>query len=195
MWKNKHKSITAKRIATIVLAIITCGIIVIFFSIASIASTASSPMLSGTVTNIVDGDTVDIRVSQCRSPWKGDAQLCRVRLACIDTPERGQNPFFKDASNRIEALIPVGTKISLRDTGATSYNRIVGEIFKSNQSINLRMVRDGKGAVFCKYLDSCRDTQTAYLNAESSARREGLGIWNRQQPWTESREQQPCSAS
>jgi micrococcal nuclease len=191
VWKNKHNRRNALTIAVLISAI-TFGITVMF---SSIASTASSPMLSGTVAHIVDGDTVDISVSQCRAPWKGDSQLCRVRLACIDTPERGQNPFFQDASNRIEALIPVGTKVSLRDTGDTSYNRIVGEIFKNNQSINLQMVRDGKGAVFCKYLDSCRNTKTSYLNAELSARREGLGIWNRQQPWTQSREQQPCSAS
>lgn len=160
-----------------------------------INSTASPPMLSGAVTYIVDGDTLDVSVSQCRAPWKGNSQLCRVRLACIDTPERGQNPFFQDASNRIKALIPVGTKVTVRDTGATSYNRIVGEIFQGDRSINLQMVREGKAAVYCRYLNGCSGSKTAYLNAELAARREGLGIWNPQQPWTQSRESQPCSAS
>lgn len=30
------------------------------------------------VTNIVDGDTIDVTMSRCRLPWKGNPQLCRV---------------------------------------------------------------------------------------------------------------------
>ena len=166
---------------------------VISFSLLAPSSPAAETWHSAIVTNIVDGDTIDITMASCRLPWKGNAQLCRVRLACIDTPERGQNPFFNDASNRMKEILPLGTALRIRDTGSSSYKRIVAEVFKDNNSVNLQMVREGKAAVYCKYLNSCKASKGGYLKAEREARREGLGVWNPKQPWTQSREAQPCS--
>jgi endonuclease YncB( thermonuclease family) len=154
---------------------------------------ASGSLQQGKLVKIVDGDTVDIEMSKCRSPWQGNQQICRVRLACIDTPERGQNPFFENAKNRIEQLIPVGTSVTVRDTGDTSYKRIVAEIFTANRSVNLQMVRDGQAVNYCKYLNkNCASDRTAYITAETTAKQEGLGIWNPKQPWTQMRESHPC---
>ncbi|HBE30452.1 MAG TPA: nuclease [Cyanobacteria bacterium UBA11368] len=157
------------------------------------SSQASQGLQSARVTNIVDGDTIDIASSGCRLPWRGNSQLCRIRLSCIDTPERGQQPFFNDAKNRIEQLLPLGTEIMVRDTGDSSYGRIVAEIFLGNQSINLRMVREGKAVVFCRYLNNCASSRNAYLSAEAAAKKDGVGVWNPRQPWTQARESQPCS--
>lgn len=154
---------------------------------------APNSLQSGKVVHIVDGDTVDVEVSKCRVPWKGNPQICRVRFACIDTPEKGQKPFFDNAKNRIEQLIPVGTSVTIRDTGDTSYNRIVAEIFKNNSSLSLQMVREGQAVNYCKYLkQNCAGDSAAYLAAESAAKKAGLGVWNPQQPWTHLREPHPC---
>ncbi|MGL5058802.1 MAG: thermonuclease family protein [Microcoleus sp.] len=154
-----------------------------------------SSLQQGKLVHIVDGDTVDIEVSKCRVPWQGHPQICRVRFACIDTPERGQNPFFDNAKNRIEQLIPVGTSIAFRDTGDTSYSRIVAEIFKNNSSVNLQMVREGHAVNYCKYLSkNCTGTRADYLAAEAAAKQAGLGVWNPKQPWTQRREPYPCAS-
>lgn len=165
----------------------------ILFSLLALKSPAAETWEPAIVTHIVDGDTIDVTMSRCRLPWKGNPHLCRVRLACIDTPERRQNPFFNDASNRMKEILPLGTAVRIRDTGSSSYKRIVAEVFLENSSVNLQMVREGKAAVYCKYLNSCKASKGGYLKAEREARREGLGVWNPNQPWTQSRESQPCS--
>ena len=170
---------------SLILGVISCGVL-IFFSLLNTPESLATQQAS--IANIVDGDTVDITMSQCRVPWKGNAQLCRIRLACIDTPERGEKPFFDDSKKRIAELLPIGTKITIRDTGDTSYNRMVAEIFKDNNSINVQMVEEGQAGLFCKYLNNtCPSSKNAYLNAQNSAKQAGLGIWNSRQPWENSR--------
>ena len=166
---------------TLILAFISCGVFILLSILNTPRSFANQ---QASIANIVDGDTVDITMSQCRVSWKGNAQLCRIRLACIDTPERGEKPFFDDSKKRISELLPIGTKITIRDTGDTSYNRMVAEIFKDNTSINVQMVKEGQAALFCKYLNNtCPNSKNAYLNAQNTAKKAGLGIWNSQQPW------------
>ncbi|MGB3511125.1 MAG: thermonuclease family protein [Microcoleaceae cyanobacterium] len=175
---KKHKN-------SLILAVVSCGIFVLLSMLNTPVSFANQ---QASIANIVDGDTVDITMSQCRVPWKGNAELCRIRLACIDTPERGEKPFFDDSKKRITELLPIGTKITIRDTGNTSYYRMVAEIFKDNTSINLQMVSEGQAGLFCKYLNNtCPSSKNAYLNAQNTAKKAGLGIWNSQQPWVNSR--------
>ncbi|NJK66953.1 MAG: thermonuclease family protein [Microcoleus sp. CSU_2_2] len=188
MMKVRRKIFSA--IAYLILAMFVFGVA---YPTLAQRRLASSPLQQAKLFNITDGDTVDIEMVKCRVPWKGNQQICRVRLACIDTPERGQNPLFENAKNRIEQLLPVGTSVTIRDTGDTNYNRIVAEIFTANRSVNLQMVREGHAVNYCKYLNqNCSSDRTAYLNAEAAAKKEGLGVWNPQQPWTQMRESHPC---
>lgn len=147
-----------------------------------------------TVLNIVDGDTIDVRMARCRLPLNGNPQQCRIQLACIDTPEADQTPFFQQAKDRLNALIPPGTAISVRDTGRNFQERIVGEVFTRNQLLNLQLLREGKAVILCQHLNNCRASRNAYLNAEATAKREGLGVWNRRQPWREIQNRQPCGS-
>ncbi|NEP88643.1 MAG: thermonuclease family protein [Okeania sp. SIO2C2] len=127
-------------------------------------------------------------MSQCRIPWKRNSQLCRLQLACIDSPDYGDSPFFEAAKSRLETLIPRGTIVLVSDTGKSSHQRIVSEVFKDNTSINLQLVSEGKASLFCKHLnDTCPSLKTAYLNAQNSAKQAGLGIWNSRQPWQKAR--------
>lgn len=178
MLMKKHK-------ISLILAFISCGCFVLLSILNTPHSLATQ---QASIANIVDGDTVDITMSQCRVPWKGNSQLCRIRLACIDTPERGEKPFFDDSKKRITELIPIGTKVTIRDTGDTSYDRMVAEIFKDHNSINVQMVKEGKASLFCKYLNNtCPDSKSAYLSAQNTAKQAGLGVWDSQQPWEKAR--------
>jgi endonuclease YncB( thermonuclease family) len=180
-----------RAIAYLILAMFVSGV-----AYPTLAQRLSAPnsLQSGKVVHIVDGDTVDVEVSKCRVPWQGNPQICRVRFACIDTPEKGQNPFFDNAKNRIEQLIPVGTPVTIRDTGDTTFNRIVAEIYKSNSSLSLQMVREGHAVNYCRYLQkNCGSDRASYLAAEAAAKQAGLGVWNPKQTWTQRREPHLCS--
>ena len=155
-----------------------------------LAQTGSTGLQPAKIGQIIDGDTLDVSLSQCRIPWRGNPQRCRVVLACIDAPDLGQDPFYQDAKKRLEQLLASGS-VMLRDTGNTSQGRIVAELFLSNQSVNLQMVREGKAVVFCRHLNNCAGSRNAYLNAEAAAKNEGLGVWNPRQSW-KPREPRPC---
>jgi endonuclease YncB( thermonuclease family) len=53
------------------------------------------PVLVGTVTKIVDGDTIDVQLS---------SGPIRVRLHGVDTPERGQ-PWGKESTGALTGLV------------------------------------------------------------------------------------------
>ena len=192
MFKKKLKIKLFQVITGLVLLIIMVVISNAFVTKPLQAYRFSQP---ATVLKIVDGDTIDVRMARCRLPLNGNPQQCRIQLACIDTPEADQTPFFEQAKNRLNALIPPGTAISVRDTGRNFQERMVGEIFTRNQFINLQLVREGQAVISCQNLNNCtRAYRNALLNAEATAKREGLGVWNPRQPWTRIQNRQPCSS-
>ncbi|MEB3342737.1 thermonuclease family protein [Okeania sp.] len=166
---------------SLILAVISCGILVILSLLNTPHSLATQP---ARISRIIDGDTLEVTMSQCRIPWEGNSQLCRLQLACIDGPDYGDSPFFEAAKSRLETLIPRNTIVLVNDTGKSSHQRIIAEVFKDNNSINLQLVKEGKASLFCKHLNNtCPNSKSDYLNAQNSARQAGLGIWNSQQYW------------
>jgi len=166
---------------SLALAVISCGI---FITLSLLNTPQSLATQQARISRIIDGDTLEVTMSQCRIPWEGNSQLCRLQLACIDGPDYGDSPFFEAAKSRLETLIPRGAIVLVSDTGKSSHKRIVAEVFKDNTSINLQLVKEGKASLFCKHLnDTCPNSKGAYLNAQNSARQAGLGIWNSQQFW------------
>ncbi|WP_094677735.1 thermonuclease family protein [Hydrocoleum sp. CS-953] len=169
----------------LILAVISCGFLIILSLLNTPQSLATQ---QARISRILDGDTLEVTMSECRIPWDGNSQLCRLQLACIDGPDYGDSPFFEAAKSRLETLIPRGTIVSVSDTGKSSRKRIVAEVFKDNTSINLQLVREGKASLFCKHLnDTCPSSKSAYLNAQNSARQAGLGVWNSKQYWQKAR--------
>jgi len=115
------------------------------------------------VTNIVDGDTIDIDTGE------------RVRLICIDTPERGEN-LYQEASDYLEDLI-LGEDVELvKDVSETDrYGRILRYIYFDGDFINEEMVRKGyaKAYPYSPYTSLCPEIE----DAEDYAKSKKLGIW------------------
>lgn len=174
---------------TLLLLLLISGLANQFWGSTSLASVSTQ---SATVLNVIDGDTLNVKMAQCRLPINGNTQQCRIRIACIDTPERGQNPFYQQAKNRLQELLPRGTNITLRDTETTAGDRIVAEVFTGRRSVSIQMVKEGKAVAYCKHLNSCPSSRNGLLSAEAAARKAGLGVWNPQRPWTQIRENHPC---
>jgi len=131
-------------------------------------------LLSGYVADVRDGDNVLIETLQ--------NGMINVRLACIDAPEMGQTPWGERSTQYIKQLLPVGTRINYRPADTDRYGRIVAEIFVNNQSINLKMVRQGEAVVYHRYLSSCEADRQKYLDAETQAQRQSLGFWSQPDP-------------
>ena len=66
------------------------------------------PVLPGTVTKIVDGDTIDVQLS---------SGPIRVRLHGVDTPERGQ-PWGKESTAALTALV-MGKEVDIEPSPRT----------------------------------------------------------------------------
>lgn len=186
--KNYKNHIFWQGLITLLLLLLISGILSQLWANNSLASVTQS----ATVTSVVDGDTLNVKMAECRLPINGNPQQCRIRIACIDTPERGQNPFYQQAKDRLRELLPRGTNITVKDTDTTAGNRIVAEVFRGRNSVNIQMVKEGKAVVYCKHLNICSSSRNALLSAETTARKAGLGVWNTQKPWTQLRETHPC---
>lgn len=178
MFKKQKKFNFWSLLTNLLLVLLLGGIGGQFWAKTSLASQQA------TVIKVIDGDTVDVKMSGCRLPLNGNPQTCRVQLACIDTPEVNDQPFFQQSKDRLMGLLPAGTAITVRDTGSSFKERIVGEIFTNNQSVNLQLVREGQAVILCRYLNNnCAGSRNSYISAQNAAKQEGLGVWNRQQPW------------
>lgn len=152
-------------------------------------NTPSNPQSSNRqqaiVHRIIDGDTLVVKFGSKEQT---------LRLGCIDTPERGEAPFYKQATDRLAQLAPVGQTISVSfaEQGTDRYGRKVTEIYRNGQSINLQLVREGKAIIYCEYFYNCSGSRQSYLSAQQAAKNEGLGIWNRNNPWDKTTERENC---
>lgn len=81
------------------------------------------PEFWATVTNWVDGDTLDMMVDQ----WFRIYSHRRFRVLEVDTPERGE-PGWAEATAFGRSFAPVGTTVALRSHKSDSFGRWLAEV-------------------------------------------------------------------
>lgn len=87
-----------------------------------------------TVVRWVDGDTVDLNVDHGFRIFSRQ----RFRLARVKCPEKGE-PGFIEATNRMNELAPVDSKVIVTCTGYDRYGRWIAEIDTSNETVLTNM--------------------------------------------------------
>ena len=97
---------------------------------------AKPVVLSGTVSRVVDGDTLWLK------PDGTDAQTVVVRLAGIDAPEQCQ-VGGGEATAALNALA-LGRSVTVQVSAQDDHGRTVGKVFDGAKDIGERMVRDGQ---------------------------------------------------
>ena len=127
-----------------------------------LSAAVSSAAVEGEVVTITDGDTIKIL-----TPAK---QQIKVRLADIDTPERGQ-PYGRKARQVLGEKIH-RRQVDVEEVAIDRYQRLVGRVFLDGRNINAEMVEDGAAWVYRKYSN---DSQL--LRLESQAREQDRGLW------------------
>jgi micrococcal nuclease len=151
---------------------------------------------NGTVTHLVDGDTVDVAFlsqgatfetnGKTNGKTSGKLHTERIRLIGIDTPEtkRPNTPvecFGKEASSALAALIPIGTPVMVeRDVEERDrYGRLLGYVFRASDGlfVNHEMVRAGMALPYTfppniAYVD-------VFADAGDASRAAAAGLWSR----------------
>ena len=133
----------------------------------------SSGLVSGAVTlvSVGDGDTARVTSRQ--------GAKVTIRLACIDAPETSQGASGEWSTQTLKGLIQ-GKSISLKPQVKDRYGRTVAGIYVGDRNINLQMVQVGAAYVYRQYLKQC--DRDAYLRAEDTATKKGLGVWGPYKP-------------
>ncbi|MBT8147330.1 MAG: thermonuclease family protein [Gammaproteobacteria bacterium] len=123
--------------------------------------------LVGRVSRVVDGDSLEVRVSGNEFP---------VRLYGIDTPEFGQ-PYGRDAGRALTSKLERRT-VLIDIVEIDSYGRLVGTVYYEGRNINQLMLAEGHGWWYRQYAKS----EDHLEDAEKAARKAGLGLWSQEDP-------------
>jgi endonuclease YncB( thermonuclease family) len=104
----------------------------------------SADCFGGTVTEIVDGDTIDVN-------------NVRIRLSMVNTPERGEIGY-NEATDFTESICPVGGNALVdEDDGQKegSFDRLIGLVYCNGNtaSINQLLLEEGKAVVYEDFCD------------------------------------------
>jgi len=121
------------------------------------------PTLPGTVTRVVDGDTIDVALQ---------SGPIRVRLHAIDTPERGQ-PWEPESTAALTGWV-LGKHVDLEPFEQDRYERLIATVLLDDDDIDARLVREGHAWAYRAYMtrddaDLCR--------LEDDARKNRRGLW------------------
>ncbi len=114
-------------------------------SIPSKYCSGDSRCFTGTISRIIDGDTIVV-----------DGQS--VRFALASTPELNE-PIGKAAKEFVKEICPVGSKVKVdEDDGQTqgSYGRIIGVVYCNGVNLNQAIIDEGFGNLF---FDKCKDSE------------------------------------
>jgi endonuclease YncB( thermonuclease family) len=131
--------------------------------------------LTGTVTGVVDGDTVTVRFG------KGQQQL--VSLIGVAAPSL--DDCFGPASRSWLSDLTLGKKVRLEPANPGGRQRILVKLLLADKDINLEIVRRGLARYNKEHeLWLGEKEKRAYQSAEAQARSAGIGLWSA--PTTES---------
>lgn len=117
---------------------------------------------------VTDGDTATVQM--------GENRQIKVRLECIDAPERNQD-YGREAKQKLSDLI-LEKNVKLDVSTTDKYGRSVAKVYVGNTNVNLEMVRSGLAWHDAKYSPNAID----FSNAEAKAREQQMGLWSQSEP-------------
>lgn len=123
---------------------------------------------SATVTNVVDGDTIDLDSGE------------RIRYLLVDTPEStgGATDCFGQNAKQFNHDLVLGKQVTLRyDTECTDrFGRLLAYVSVGDQEINSLLVERGYACVL--YIPpNGADRRTEFETLEVQAKAAGRGMW------------------
>jgi len=137
-----------------------------------LASSAGAQALAweGTVTRVLDGDTILVR---------HQGETITIRLYGIDCPEYGQ-PYWQEAKGAVQDMV-LGKKVRIESMDTDQYGRTVGLVGVRGGLVNAELVRQGMAWVYTRYCTQqslCRSLR----DIEDAARMNRVGLWRDRKP-------------
>jgi endonuclease YncB( thermonuclease family) len=149
----------------------------LLLAISALAGAGAPRSFEARVVGIADGDTITVLNS--------DSVPQKIRLAGIDSPEKGQ--AFGDRSRQNLSRLVHDQTVRIEWTKIDKYGRLVGKVLVGKQDVNLAQVSDGLAWHYKYYEDEqSKQDRAAYASAELRAREQKLGLWrdaNPVPPW------------
>jgi len=167
-------------------------VIVGFHFLFTMVPSLSAGTITGKVVKVVDGDTVTMVDD------KGFKH--RIRLAGIDAPEQGDQPYGKESTKGLRWLIH-DKGITVEYSKHDRYGRIVGKVLvgpKGNTfclpidcvrtlDVGLEQIKAGMAWHYKRYQnEQSKEDRKSYSSAERVAKKKQVGLWgdkNPIQPW------------
>lgn len=94
-------------------------------------------VFNGTVHNVVDGDTIDVDIDL---GFRMTTRQ-RLRLAGLDTPERGQ-PGYQEAKDFLTSMV-LGNSVMVETFKASKFGYFLAEVMINGCSVNGMLVTKG----------------------------------------------------
>jgi endonuclease YncB( thermonuclease family) len=145
---------------------------------------------TATVAGVVDGDTVDLRITPDAAallelPARKPPRTVRLRLYGIDAPEKGQ-PFAQNARQALSEMV-LGKEVVVAAVAPAEPGPLAGLVYVEGSEINEPLVSRGYAWASRRSLGKLADDPRFCL-AERDARRGQAGLWRlptkeRRAPW------------
>jgi len=137
---------------------------------------------NATIVRVVDGDTVIVQIDESQLSCPDTCtQPERLRIVGIDTPEivkPGSKPecYGYESSQYASAILEPGTgvRLELQDE-RDRYDRLLGYLYIGDTDYGTEMIENGYAYAYRAY---DHDKQLEYLQIETQAREQGLGLWS-----------------
>jgi len=120
----------------------------------------------GKVVSVTDGDTIKVLK---------DGKQVKVRLAAIDTPEKGQP--YGQAAKKFTAKLVAGKIVKVWPTDTDRYGRTIAFVFVGGVDLNKELLKAGLAWHYKQY---SRDPELAKLEFEARAKK--VGLWSEPDP-------------
>lgn len=124
--------------------------------------------IRGKVVGVSDGDTITVLDAN-------DMQH-KVRLAGIDSPEKGQ-AFGSRAKENLSGLV-FGKTVAVETKKQDKYGRAVGKVIVEGKDANLEQVKSGFAWHYKEYQrEQSAEDRARYASAEEGAKSAKRGLW------------------
>lgn len=126
--------------------------------------------------SVHDGDTMRVISSE-------DEEL-KIRFACVDTREIGQEGGRSDRDFLISLLQKHNNRVKLEIMGKDRFGRTIAVVWAGNLLVPLAQVQAGQAFVYHQYADSCPYYEEI-KQAEAIAQKKKIGLWGEkiEYPW------------
>jgi len=130
-------------------------------------SESGGSVLTGTVTRIVDGDSIVVKTD--------DGTEEQVHLEGIDAPEVKQDSG-SESTKALTSMVK-GKSVEVKWKKRDDFQRILGQVYQESVHVNLKMLEKGFAWHYVRYYKS-----EDFADAEKKAKSSKLGLWSNSSP-------------